>query len=308
MLDRVVPISSFDPEFLQTLAAKKETGSPKQVSLLKKLHPLCSRWSDEQLAYAHDFIVSRLETVMTEFRPVLKSEDGSDIPPVIMLSVGGKDVAIPFVDMGKAIRARSALSGPDTKTIALAREQSRHGRSSRVSIHALEYDGPIIPPGTELALTPYEIVINDTGDLGSTAGGVLLTVYSSNPSGSPNWTGSTDLFSRYRVLAWEVLYIPDNRYNRLTVTTRSVFVAIDRRNATAFTSNDDALELEPEMLSMDSPWKVAIRMDTIQEATFQAVSSPTAFSWVKMYSTGHSISTVYGMVYLRWLLQFMAVE
>jgi len=195
------------------------------------------------------------------------------------------------------------------------RNRAQRGRrggnqtSREVSTSAQAYRGPAVPRWAFQANHTTEMVLTDNSDLASTAGGAIATVFGSGPSGCPNWADTNTVWGEYRTLAMTVEYYPNNRYSKTTTTCVPLAVLVDRRNSTALTSYDNATSHEAcRLLSLEDPWRQSIKMEGTEEAAFSAVSGPNDFFWVKLYATGLTVSTTYGKIFVKYLVQFRNVE
>jgi len=153
------------------------------------------------------------------------------------------------------------------------------------------------------------MILVDNVDLASTVGGVIADVYGSSPAGAPNWGDTNSVWGEYRTLAVTVEFRPNNRYSKTTTTCVPIAVVTDRRNATALASYDNATSREScRLLDLEDPWSQVLKMDGSEEAQFVAVSGPLSFYWIKLFATGLTVSTTYGKVFVKYLVQFRNVE
>lgn len=178
-----------------------------------------------------------------------------------------------------------------------------------LSVSAQSYRGPAVPRWAFSANHTDTMLLVDNVDLASTAGGAIADVYGNSPSGAPNWADMNTVWGEYRTLAMTIEFYPNNRYSKTTTTCVPLAVVVDRRNATAYASYDAATSHETARLrSLEDPWRVEIKMDGSEESQFIAVSGPTSSNWLKLYASGLTISTTYGKVFIKYLVQFRNVE
>ncbi len=173
------------------------------------------------------------------------------------------------------------------------------------SIDVLSYKGPMAIPGQ--AQDNQTVVFNlyVEGNLSSTAGSVINNVFGSGPNGSTEWGNLTTIFMEYRTLAMEFVYIPQNKFNRGTVVTRPLVAVIDRASSTALSSYTNALENpSSKFMDLDHRWGKRANMSGSEEAFFLSTGSPADVFWIKLYSDTLSASTVYGIYYVKYLVQF----
>jgi len=189
------------------------------------------------------------------------------------------------------------------------RRRASQQERRELAVSAQRYVGPIIgSPFNDANHTTTLLLIYQTS-LASTVGGVVADVFGNNPSSASNWGDSNAVWGEYRVLAFRLEFYPVNRYSKTTTVTFPVLVDVDRRNSTALTSFSVAAARETcKMRSLEDPWHEEIRMTGSEESQFIAVSAPTALSWFKLYSTGLSVSTTYGLILVKYLVQFRNVE
>lgn len=182
-------------------------------------------------------------------------------------------------------------------------------QSSNPPITNVVYNGPIVRRIERAAKDLKTIVLTEIQTLTSTAGGVLNTVFSGNPSTAANWSDTNAVWGEYRLLGFTVFFMPFNRYSKSTTNTTPVLAVVDRRNATALSSTTDAARhASCVMKSLEDPWSITIKMTGEEEANFIVVSAPTAFQWLKLYTSGLSASTSYGYAFITYRVQFRNVE
>jgi len=138
---------------------------------------------------------------------------------------------------------------------------------------------------------------------------IIATVFDSNPSNCANWSDLSAVWSEFRVLAIEVLFKANNRYNKTTQATVPIWIVPDRVPG-ALTSGADACDRESAKLTMglDDGFKSALKMSGTLEAEFQNTSSPVAYYYIKLFATGLTASTNYGVAMQSWLVQFRNIH
>jgi len=185
-----------------------------------------------------------------------------------------------------------------------ARSKKRKKSNLRPGVGVMEYHGPI-RLGKELGDTEmWETTLTNFTDLASTAGGVIANVFSSDPSLSSDFADLTLAWAQYRVLGFEIEALPLNQYSKTTTVCVPGVGVLDRNNATALASLNASEGYESSRrLSLENPWKMVIRMSNIDEASFLPLGGPVAFSWMKLYFAGLTISTTYMQILQRWRLQ-----
>jgi hypothetical protein len=196
------------------------------------------------------------------------------------------------------------------RTVKRSNKRPRVRQVSReLSISANSYRGPALPRWAFSANHSTELILTDNVDLASTAGGAIADVYGNSPTGAPNWADTNTVWGEYRTLAITVEFYPNNRYSKTTTTCVPIAVVVDRRASTALASYDSATSHEScRLLSLEDPWRQTIKMTGSEESQFVAVSAPNSSSWVKLYASGLTVSTTYGKVFIKYLVQFRNVE
>jgi len=199
-----------------------------------------------------------------------------------------------------------------TRSFRKRRTNKRPGSNQaprETAVSSQQYNGPVsmrVFSGgdhtTTLLLTYQTTLVSD-------AGGVISTVFGNNPSSAGNWADTNTVWGEHRVLAFKVEFFPYNRYSKTTTTCIPVVVDVDRRSATALPNMAAATSRETAKLkSLEDPWKIEAKMKGSEEAQFLAVSSPNSFIWIKTYTSGLTVSTTYGLILVRYLVQFRNVE
>lgn len=207
-------------------------------------------------------------------------------------------------------RARMEISGP-VKQISKKRK-SKGTRETPIS--AVVYRGPISTPAVKQACDLHTFVLVNVGQLVSSAGGVIATVFdnTAQASASPDWTGLSGVFKEWRILATEVRYIPWNQYSKATTTvTTPIYAVLDRTTATALTSVADAFgSATCRQKSLENPWSISTRMNSVEEAVWTPSGGSLAASskqFIKLYAAGLSNSTTYGDFITHSVVQFRSL-
>lgn len=175
-----------------------------------------------------------------------------------------------------------------------------------VSPNALSYNGPIISKAAKAEADIIETNLNFTGVIASTAGGVIDSSYSSDPSSYAlaAWTSLSNVWHEYRVLGMRVEFFPNNRYSKTTVVVKPGLVVIDRSSGALIGSYQSGMNHSScRKVSWEDPWTEEVRMQNSEEADFIACASPVPKVWIKFYADGLSVSTEYGRFFVYLLLQ-----
>lgn len=170
------------------------------------------------------------------------------------------------------------------------------------------YRGPIIRKNERDEKELVSIPLRFTGTLASSAGGIIDSYYSNDPStfGLAEWTSLAGLYGEYRALGLQVDFAPYNRYSKTTVTCTPLMVLTDRELPSAtLGSYQTAMSHESaRILTLEDPWVHKTRMENAEESQFRSTASPVAFTSIKFYADGLSVSTTYGRMFVVLLLQF----
>jgi len=179
-------------------------------------------------------------------------------------------------------------------------------------ISSVNYTGPIRTQKGLRGQDLHTVTIQSDGALTSDAAGLCQHVYANKPDAPGSglgacaqWTQLSQTFDEYRVLGYEIEYIPFNRYNRGAVVTAPVVVVLDYDTATVLGSYGIADSYESARTkSLDTPWKVSIMMNGIENSTFVNSLATTSTFFLKMFAAGLTVSTSYGKIFYRARIQF----
>jgi hypothetical protein len=204
------------------------------------------------------------------------------------------------------MKGRSRKSG--TK-----RKFNEAGPSDRV----LDYRGPLkIPRGIEQDQPVLANLFVQLA-LASGAGGVIATEYDDGMSAYAGWGAYSANYDEYRVLGIQVEYFPNNRYSKTTVTCTPVFSVVDRDSTGVLTSATQATSYEScRILSLEDPWTdrrdyagsacqpIQLHMRGVRDAAYITTATTTPTKAIKLYASGLSVSTTYGLIFVTALVQF----
>ena len=142
----------------------------------------------------------------------------------------------------------------------------------------------------------------------SDAGGSITLVQSNNPSIGPDWVNLANSFDKYRMLGFRFKFLPNNRYSKSTTVTTPVFVVGDRDDISALSSYTAAMNYESvRELSLEDPWTFCLNSLSSEALQFRDCLSSAATEWIKLYATGLSVSTTYGIGLVTWVVQFQGL-
>jgi hypothetical protein len=172
------------------------------------------------------------------------------------------------------------------------------------AVGKMEYTGPIRLPREMRDTEMWTVTLTNFTTLSSTVGGVIANVFTSDPSLSTDFADLTLVWAQYRCLGFEIQALPLNQYSKTTTVCVPGVGVLDRNNATALASLNGSEGYESSRrLSLENPWTMVLKMSNIDEGSFLPLGGPVAFSWIKLYFTGLTVSTDYMQIVQRWRLQ-----
>lgn len=192
----------------------------------------------------------------------------------------------------------------------MSRKRKNKGKADRQTAGpppgAVVYTGPIRDRFTRNQTRSAIVVASFQTDVSTNGSGVLNNVFSSGNVNSINvWGSWASTWDEYRVLGFEVQFQPFNRYNSGTVNVAPVFTVVDQNDGGALGSAAIAAEYESCQLHCGSdPWKRVARMAGIVDGQYTPTSSVVPHYWIKIYSSGNTISTKLGTALITFRIQF----
>jgi len=152
------------------------------------------------------------------------------------------------------------------------------------------------------------LVLHQQITISSNAAGAIDTVISNNPSTSPDWVNLAGSFDKYRTLGFRVKFLPNNRYSKTTTVTTPVFVVGDRDDLAPLASYASAMNYESvKELSLEDPWTFIMNSINAQTLEYRDCLSSLANEFVKLFASGLSVSTTYGLILISWVVQFQGL-
>lgn len=187
---------------------------------------------------------------------------------------------------------------------------ANRGQSANPPSNVVSYRGPAILPGSYEQYDVHSVNMSYEFAVTSTAAGTIdFATGSGGVSNVGDWASISAGFAEYRVLAMRFRYFPYNRYSKTTTTCIPFITAVDRNSSSSLGSYANAANhASAKISSIEDPWQRDVKMDGADEAAFQPVSSATSFFWLKVYASGLSISTTYGLAVITYLVQFRGKE
>jgi len=172
-----------------------------------------------------------------------------------------------------------------------------------------EYKGRIGTPGSITAKELHTVQMDSTFAITSSSGGVINTVISNDPSVATSWSIWAGLYQNYRTLGFSIFYAPFNQYNRVSTTVAPLVTIMDRDgNSTALLSYDNASQFSSmRFADLSHRWNRSIQMSGSQDGVFSPTGFPLPTYFIKLFSGGNSLSTTYGQLFVRHLVQFQGI-
>jgi hypothetical protein len=172
----------------------------------------------------------------------------------------------------------------------------------------ITYNGPIRLVSADAEQSLHSLQLVNEFQITSSGAGIINNVFPSSPNGCADWSSLALVFDEYRTLGFRVEFYPDNRYSKTTTNCTPLLCVIDRDNAAALTTYTLGAQYESCMfVSIEDPWKREVKMNGIEDSGFVNTTSPAPTFYMKLYGQNLSVSTGYGLVIIRYLVQFRGV-
>jgi hypothetical protein len=166
-----------------------------------------------------------------------------------------------------------------------------------------QYNGPLILPKSMQQEEVQPINMNYYFPLNATVGGVIDNVYGEQSVvNASDWASISASFHEFRVLAFEMEYVPLVSYT----TNYPPFVGVVDRSVTAtlgaYTSaaNHESCRI----WSSRYPHKILAKMSGVEEADWVSTSTAINHYYIKMYASGFTASQNVGTILFKYLVQF----
>ena len=174
--------------------------------------------------------------------------------------------------------------------------------------NALNYSGPIQTMKEKNEASLIAVCITNSANLTSDGAGIIDLVIGDSPAGAPDWSSWSAIYDEYRVLGWEVSFIPANQYTKLSTVCQPLLGVIDRADGTALSAYTVAVQYgSVKDLSLENKWKLTTKLaGSTEEAQFSRTGAPSTKTWMKFFANGLTASTNYGLYIVRRRVQFRA--
>jgi hypothetical protein len=182
-------------------------------------------------------------------------------------------------------------------------------------ISATVYSGPMVIRRAKQGQETLMHYVNNASVLTSSAGSDYTGIFSSD---CHSVSGFLSGYDRYRVLAMEIWFEPHSQFNPFGTATgtnilrQAISVVGDLDDATATLSGHSAaMNFSTwELHNLARPFHFEIKASGTALMQFvTTASAPPTLMGIKMYAgTSLSASTQYGLLFQRWLVQFISQD
>ncbi len=175
-------------------------------------------------------------------------------------------------------------------------------RQDPLTVAIPKYLGPIHLPSnknqTGMVRFNSSFVVNAT----TSGGGTIDLVFGNTPTAIGNWTTFQGIFNEYRILGFEVEYVPYK--NVATWSYGSAISVVDHDASASLGSQTVALNHESALKhTMYQNWRRSARAEGVEEFDWIPTASPTAQYYVKVYSTGNSTIQTIGQFFVTIMIE-----
>jgi hypothetical protein len=190
--------------------------------------------------------------------------------------------------------------------------KGKKGKSGKREQGSTVYNGPIVPPLSKFSIPAVKRVQRVTAVAASDGAGLLRGSFGNNPSGGSDWSNWITTWTEYRVLGFEVEYIPafENSYPTSTAVGGLLVAYVDRQSsASSPSSANQVLAYDgSKYVSMNKHLKIITKATGTNEMQWLNTASPSAWCSIRYCSTALSISTTYGTFVITWLIEFRSSQ
>jgi len=168
---------------------------------------------------------------------------------------------------------------------------------------ALKFTGPILPSAAKQEDVLVEMTLPWVSAASSSGAGLINAVIPENPQNAELWTANAAVYDQYRVLGFEVEYVPG--CSALSAPLPIFCHVIDRDTSAALTTYALAAQYSSFMASpLDRGWKQTYKMNGSDESQFRNTASPNDPGSLKTLCVGTTNSTTWGQFIVRYRIQF----
>jgi len=140
--------------------------------------------------------------------------------------------------------------------------------------------------------------------------GLLSFVINSNPTSATEYASFATCFAEFRTLSYIVRWLPRfpawGTSAAQALTVGPLVTGIQRNAALAAPTTQDAAwqNSSSQVRSVNQPFRIVVRATGSNEMQFLNTASPSGTSEVAFTAVGLTASTVYGDIYVEYLVQF----
>lgn len=206
---------------------------------------------------------------------------------------------------------------PQTRSIRKTKLKKNKQQRGPINppLSVTKYTGPGRMPQYYNGSLPYVFEISYGTNIVSTGAGLVQYLFSSDPSpGSlenpyPGFALLSPIFRDFRILVSSFQYTPNVDGGTPTgVNPGPLAVAVDRSVNTLPASYADADKLQTVYHSLNTHWRVTVRMAQVEEADMRAMSSGGPYSqtllyYLKLFANNTAVSTTYGRILIKSIIQ-----
>ncbi len=188
------------------------------------------------------------------------------------------------------------------------RQRRMRGNTSRALTNdSTIYGGPVrLPTGGGLDKRTTRANVSVATTMSTSAGGTAAGTFSSDPGSTTDWSSLSAIYQEYRVLGFEVEYVP---YETVPVSGSRTPGAgamdyVHYAGATTPASLDGLLQnANHTSFHTHRPAKVTWRMRGVEEATWQKMSVAQDHGSIRWYIDGLTASASYGRFFVTYLVE-----
>jgi hypothetical protein len=169
------------------------------------------------------------------------------------------------------------------------------------------YTGPVVPSLNKQSIVTVKKVLRSNATATSDGAGLLRGAFGNNPSTASDWSNWTADWFEYRVLAFEIEYVPlfENSYPATTAAGGLLAMFVDRTSSASSPSLATCLQTDGvEYASINKKLRQVAKATGTNEMQWLNTGSPSSWCSVRYCSTALSISQAYGTFVITWLVEF----
>jgi hypothetical protein len=206
--------------------------------------------------------------------------------------------------------ARDFRDGNRRTLHTMTKSKKKHNKSrSNKSVDTIKYTGPLKPIGANHQVTTFKKFGAYILAASSTAVGVINNAFVVSPSTLNDWGNLQNDWSEYRILAFQVKYMPlfKSAPNSTAAAIGGLLIGVlDRTSSTtALTTTSQALEFEGAKYgAINEELCINAKASGANELAWINITSSQYWASVRFYSTVLSTSNNYGNFIVSILVEF----